>query len=312
MKISSLLSLMLLGVASACAQSRVPHFTIASGHGQMVLLGNSPARGGTTVIPTVLVPVTLSFSSRPDTGEPTTLSAKAAVPAILQSPIFARANFPGRQYTQYADALLRSTVHHAADWHTLLGAPEVHPLRIAIPPSAGYVLHDGRTGGQMAILDVEYLERKIFSLLPPEKGRLIVIATPNAAYYTWSDATICCSWGTHGIDPATGESFVLGTYLHATPAIVTEQDVQPLTQQLAEFVLDPEHNPLFHGDYSKSPGNHFARWKNPTTGRCSGTGVGSDYFLLEPTDTNLKNDFPVSKPYFVSSTVRMYHLQNAA
>jgi len=312
MRLGSLLSLVLFFVAAALAQSTLPHFTVADHHGSVTLLGRSPSQSKTTFIPTVLVPVTLSFVANPANGRPATLSSLSAVPAVLHSPVFARFGFSDSEHTQYADALLRSAVHHAAGWHTLLGSPAVHPLHITIPPRAGYLLSDGRTGGKMAILDVEYLERRIFAQLPSEKGKLFLIVTPNAAYYTWSDATICCSWGAHGIDPATGDSFVLGTYLHAAPAIVKEQDVQPLTQQLAEFVLDPEHNSLFHGDYAHAPGNHFAAWKNPVTGRCSGTGIGSDYFLLEPTDVNLKNNFPFSKPYFASTAARMYHLQNVA
>jgi chitinase len=312
MRIGSVLSFLLMLAASVSAQTPVPHFTIANGKGGIRLLGNSPSQSKTTVIPTVLVPVTLSFASTPATGTPAKLSPRSDLSAVLQSPVFARVNFPSAKETQYADALLRSAVHHASGWHTLLGQPAVRPLHITIPPSEGYLLHDGRTGGQMAILDVEYLEKKVFAQLPSEKDKLFIVVTPNTAYYTWGDATICCSWGTHGIDPATGDSFVLGTYLHAAPAIVKERNVQPLTQQLAEYVLDPTYDPLFHGGYAKAPGNHFAFWKNPATGRCSGTGIGSDYFLLEPTDTNLKNNFPAAKPYFLSITARTYQLQNVA
>ena len=57
------------------------------------------------------------------------------------------------------------------------------------------------------------------------------------------DATVCCGWGTHGVDAATGNSFVLGSYLADAPAIVTDRDIQPLTQQLAEFINDPLHDP---------------------------------------------------------------------
>uniref|UniRef100_A0A7V4XQ10 Glycoside hydrolase n=1 Tax=Acidobacterium capsulatum TaxID=33075 RepID=A0A7V4XQ10_9BACT len=312
MRLSGLLSLLLFVAASVSAQSSIPHFSVALDHGSITMLGSSPSHSETTAIPTVLVPVTLSFAATPATGEPASLSSLPDVTVIRQSPIFVDSQFQNAEHTQYVDALLRSAVHHAADWHTHLASPMVHPLHIAVPPSAGYLLSDGQTGGKVAILDMEYLEKKIFAQLPSEKGKLFVIVTPNTAFYTWGDATICCSWGTHGIDPATGDSFVLGTYLRAAPAIIKEQDIQPLTQQLAEFALDPEHDPLFHGAYAHAPGNHFAAWKNPVTGRCSGTGIGSDYFLLEPTDTNLKNNFPSSKPYFVSTTARMYHLQNVA
>ncbi len=47
-------------------------------------------------------------------------------------------------------------------------------------------------------------------------------------------------------------------------------------------------------------------------GICSGTGAGSTYFLLEPTDTNPKNNIP-SSPAFVARTGgTAWHLQNVA
>jgi len=130
--------------------------------------------------------------------------------------------------------------------------------------------------------------------------------TRNTAYYALGDATVCCSWGTHGVDSATGNSFVLASYLHNAPAVVTDDDVQPLTQQLAQFFKDPLHDPLFHDRNAKAPGNTFPAWMRQTA--CGGTGAGSTYFQLEPTDTNPKNNIPRSKPFAAGA----YHLQNVA
>ena len=96
---------------------------------------------------------------------------------------------------------------------------------------------------------------------------------------------------------------MLGSYLHDAPAVVEDADVQPLTQQLAEFVNDPLHDPLIHGRNVKVPGNTFPGWMRPASmrpgdqGGCGGTGVASTYFLLEPTNTNLKNNIPASKAF---------------
>ena len=89
--------------------------------------------------------------------------------------------------------------------------------------------------------------------------------------------------------------------------------MQPLTQQLAEFLNDPLHDPLFHGRGADPPGNAVS-WMRPASaqggdqGRCGGDQIATRYFLLEPTNTNPKNNFPGSKP-FVAAT---YHLQNVA
>lgn len=316
MKIARYALLALLAVSSAWAETPVPHFTVPTAHGPLVLLGNAPTAGKSTEIPTILVPVTLHFSTTAGTGEPTTLSALPDLPAILNSPIFKAANMGTGRPTQYVDALLSSSVRHAAGWHTLLGRPQVHPVTLDLPPSAGYVLHQGDTGRKIAVVDIEYLQKQIFSQLAAshaaKSNELVLVVTPNTTFYTWSDATICCSTGTHGIDQATGLSFVLGSYFHHAPAIASEQDIQPLTEQLAEYALDPTYNPLYHGGYSHAPGNHFPLWRNPHTSRCAGTGLASDYFLLEPTDTNLKNNFVTSPAYEVESAGRTYHLQNVA
>jgi chitinase len=309
MKPVLLFLLSLLVLPAAGAQGTVPTFKASSHYGSYAIAGRDPAQGGTTVLPTVLVPVTLSFES-----SAVVLDAKADVPQLLRSPIFSSAPFPTGGTTQYGDALLRSTFDHAQSWHTLLGRPTVQPVRIAIPAGDGYILTSHKTGRSIAVVDVEYLQRELFHKLPRQEGKLVIAVTRNTTYYAFGDATICCSWGAHGVDAATGNSFVLSSYLDAAPAIVKENDVQPLTEQLAEFFFDPLHDSLSHTDFAAAPGNHFSSWRRPGEGdeSCSGNGVGSNYFQLEPTDTNLKNNFPESKAYTLAAGGAVYHLQNVA
>ncbi len=94
--------------------------------------------------------------------------------------------------------------------------------------------------------------------------------------------------------------------------------MQPLTQQLGEFINDPLHDSLLGRHNRKGPGNTFPRWMRPASmrpgdqGSCGGTGVASAYFLLEPTDTNPKNNFPASKAFVAQVNGTSYHLQNVA
>ena len=80
----------------------------------------------------------------------------------------------------------------------------------------------------------------------------------------------------------------------------------------------PLHDPLLGGHNGKGPGNTFPRWMRPASmrpgdqGGCGGTGVASAYFLLEPTDTNLKNNIPASKAFVAQVNGTAYHLQNVA
>ncbi len=171
------------------------------------------------------------------------MDAAPDVPRLLRSPVFSKFAFPTGGTTQYADAMLRATFPKADRWHTLLGNPEVKALRIAVPVGYGYILTSKNSGGSFAVVDLEFLQRELFKQLPKQEGKLVVAMTHNTTYYALGDATVCCSWGTHGVDSATGNSFVLGSYLYAAPAVVEDDDVQPLTQQLGEFMNDPLHDP---------------------------------------------------------------------
>jgi chitinase len=308
-----LLALLALALPTTYAQGTIPTFKRAMGSATYTLAGRDPAQSGTTVIPTVLVPVTLTFE-----GKTARMDAAPDLPRILKSPIFSPFSFASGDKTQYADALLRATFPADAKGHTLLGKPEVKPVTIAIPVGYGYLLSSKKNGTYFAVVDSEFLQKEIFKQLPRQDGKLVIAVTHNTTYYAAADATVCCTWGTHGVDAATGNSFVLGSYLRDAPAIVTDRDIQPLTQQLAEFFNDPLHDPHIYFRTDTAPGNHFpASWLQPKAppsdeGRCGGSGIGSNYFLLEPTNVNPKNSFPASPSFSARSGGFTYHLQNVA
>ncbi len=302
----------------ANAQGSAPTFRHGVGQESYTLVGREPSQGGSTTIPTLLVPITLALEANKTADGPLLLDAAADVPKVLGSPVFAPFAFPTGGETQYADALLRSTFPDAADWHTLLGKPELKPVRIAVPVGYGYVLTSKSNGGSLAVVDIEFVQRELFKQIPKREGTLVVAVTHNTTYYALGDATVCCSWGTHGVDSATGNSFVLGSYLDGAPAVVEDADVQPLTQQLGEFVNDPLHDPLLHGRNAQGAGNTVPSWMRPVTTiadvprACGGSGVGSNYFLLAPTNTNPKNNIPASRAFVVQAGGATYHLQNVA
>ncbi len=307
-----------LPLQTAIAQGTVPTFKLTVKQASYTIFGNDPAQGTTTTVPTVLVPITLSFDTKKVDGKPFVMDASADVSAVLASPVFTSYAFASGGATQYADAMLRTTFPNAKEWHTLLGKPEVKPISIAVPAGYGYVLTSKKTGESFAVADVEFMQREIFKQIPKQDGKLVIAATRNTTYYVEGDATECCSWGTHGVDSATGNSFVLGSYLHGTPAVVEDKDLQPLTQQLAEFIKDPLHDPLVHFASKPYPGNVFPAWlRLPSVpagdqGRCGGTTAATAYFLLEPTNTNEKNNIPSSKPFVAHTGSATYHLQNVA
>lgn len=314
-----LLFFLALSSSLAWAQGTAPTFQYRGANTSYTLAGQDPAKGGTAVIPVLLVPVTLSFESRKAGGEPQVMNASADVPFILRSPVFAKFPFAGAGDTQYADALLRTTFAAAKAWHTLLGKPGIRPVKIAVPRGYGYVLTSKKTRTSLAMVDVEFLQREIFKQIPRQEGKLVIAVTHDTAYYAYGDATVCCSWGTHGVDSATGNSFVLASYLRHAPAIVGDRDVQPLTEQLAEFLMDPLHDPLFHPVFRgpRGPGNAVPAWMRPTAAAsaysgCGGAGIAATYTMMDPTETNPRSDLPVSDPWVVASRGMRWHVQNVA
>lgn len=306
-----------LSLQLARAQSALPTFEYVVGEGRYTLVGRDPANGSATTIATLLVPVTLAFAAK-DPARYRVMNPTRDIPAILASPIFSNFVFPSGGDTQYTDALLRTTFPNPG-WHTLLGKPEVRGVKINIPLGYGYILTSKPSGASLAVADIKFVQKALFRQLGRQPGKLIIAVTHNTAYYALGDATVCCSWGTHGLDAGTGNAFVLGSYLQAAPAIVEDQDIQPLTQQLGQFIKDPLHDPLFHSERNQRvPGNTFPSWMRPASmrpggdGLCGGTGAGSTYFLLEPTDINPKNNFPASKPFVAHRGGAVYHLQNIA
>ncbi|HUB83668.1 MAG TPA: glycosyl hydrolase family 18 protein [Bryobacteraceae bacterium] len=306
-----------LPVHFAAAQGTVPVFQRTVGQSSYTILGRDPAAGETTNIPAVLVPLALSFDSRKIAGKPLVMDAAGDVQPILASPIFSKFPFPDGDDTQYADALLRATFPNSKGWHTLLGHPETKPLRITIPTGSGYVLTSKTSGDSIAVVDLDFVKKELFKHIPKREGELIVAITHNTVFYALGDATVCCSWGTHGVDSATGNSFVLGSFLDAAAAPVQERDIQPLTQQLGELINDPLHDPDRYGG-SKAPGNIVPAWLRPVPLRpgepraCGGTGIATTYFLLAPTDTNARGNIPVSPPFAAPLGGSVYHLQNMA
>src|SRR5215831_48711 len=208
MKTARLLLIVFLVFASELGfgQGTAPTFRFNTAYGVVTLPGRDPSQSGTTVIPTVLVPVRLHFLAPAAENAPMTLDAAADVPRLLHSPVFSKSMFRAGEPTQYVDAMLRATTKTSSGYHTLLESPQVHPITVEIPPGYGYMLTSKRTGTRLGMADVEFVQREIFRQVPREKGKLVIAVTHNTAYYTYGDATVCCSWGTHGVDPSTGNS----------------------------------------------------------------------------------------------------------
>ncbi len=253
------------------------------------MVGNKPDAGGTVTIPTVVVPVSVKMAS---SGR--VIEAEKAARELVKSPVFQPHVF-GKETMQYGDALLHAEFANAAsDWHTVLAQPVVTAaIQVDVPIADGYWLHSRRTHKSLAVVDLDYLQKQVFAALPSGAAgadKLVILVTRDVAFYSLSDATVCCSTGTHGVNGA--QAFVVGSYFSAG-AMARYTDVQGVTQQMGEWLTDPLRT------------NKFPRWlKPPVNLSCGGSGGSSAYLLQQPTDF-LAAGANAAK-------VGRYHLENMA
>ncbi|MGC1785057.1 MAG: hypothetical protein WA708_21260 [Acidobacteriaceae bacterium] len=306
--------------APSSAPTALPTFTRSFTAGgkqySVVVAGRDPAVGGTTIIPTLLVPVSLAFDGYRDaSGERLVLNPTADVSKVAQSPIFQKYNF-ATGTTQYGDAVQRAEFYKEASakngkaaWHTLLGQPRIAPaIQIQIPAADGYLLTSKRTGHSLAIVDLEFVQKELFQQLAQANLRtdtLVIAVTKNTMFYPLNDATVCCSWGAHGVhlnpsgpslSPA--QPFILGTYLDSG-VVPRYSGIQTLSEQLVEWMNDPLHG---------TDTNRFPAWRNPPPNNsCGGRGEGSAYRFAEPTDSA-----SMSNATQVTMHGTVYHLANVA
>ena len=269
------------------------------------MAGENPRSGKTTVIPVVLVPVSLKFEAGQRAA---VMKAGTAVSRVLQSPIFQKYSFATGN-TQYADAVQRAQFYKTvenSDWHTLLGKPQIaSAIQIDIPKANGYTLHSRRTGKSLGVVDLDFVQQQLLQRAAANgigPGKLLIGLTENAVFYSLADATVCCSTGTHGAQPnAAGTSvqaFVISSYF-GSGVIPRYEDVQGISQQIAEWMNDPLRG------YRT---NEFPKWLEPPANfRCGGVAASSAYLLEQPTDfaqtTGSTRAMANGKPY---------HLENMA
>jgi chitinase len=295
------------------ATASVPTFTrsfrLAGKSFSYTVTGRSPEEGGTTIISTTLVPLSLIFDANTDqAGRKRIISAASDVAKVVQSPIFQKFAFATGN-TQYADAVQRAEFYHPAagkHWHTLFSQPRVTPaLEIEIPTADGYLLTSKRTGESLGVVDLDFVQQSLFksvSKMGASPGELVIALTRDVEFYPLDDATVCCSWGSHGVhldrSSKHGQAFILGTYLD--PGVVPAySDIQALTEQIAEWMNDP-----LQGNRA----NTFPPWQNPSeSGGCGGVGEGTFYRFAEPTDGG-----SISNSIAAPENGAVYHVENVA
>lgn len=301
------LSLLLPLVGPAQSVSSIPTFAHSFQNAAKeyvdIVAGGKPELGGTTTIQTVLVLLSLSFDAGGRIAGPT----QEDLQRVLSSPIFEDYPFATGN-TQYADAVQRAAFFETAkhDWHTLLQAPyAAASISIHVPAEHGYALHSKKSGKILAIADMDFVRRQLFTYLKnigASPDKLLIALTKDTAFYSLGDATVCCSVGSHNALPGgpgkAAQPLVIASYFDGG-SIRRYSDIQGVTQQIAEWMNDPLQG---------VGANHVPRWLQPPLNvKCQGPETSSAYLVEQPTDTS-----PLSNAFAVHVKGTVYHLENVA
>ena len=269
-----ILCLLLLLTGAASAQGTVPTFSYKAGDRSYTLAGADPARGGTTTIPVLLVPVALSFDAKRIAGKPFVMDAarRRTAPATLACLLEFR--FPSGGNTQYADAMLRTTFPRPARGIRCSAAggeaaQDRRARRLRVRP---HVEEDRRVlrGRRYRVPAKGALQADF----PKQDGKLVIAMTHNTTYYAAGDATSAAPGErTASIPPPATLSCSAPISMTRPPSSRT-RDVQPLTQQLARIRQRSAARPAVPRPQRQGPGKHLSRLDaSGEQAGCGGTGV---------------------------------------
>ena len=283
----------------------VPHFSGSfASDGRTVpytIVGARPQSGGTTQIPTQILPISMIFDGYVDeNGDPLVLDPEPILARVKGSPNFRAAQY-STGFTQFADAVQRAQFFKAMgdDWHTLLGAPQMlKPLRIEVPAGWAKVYRNHGTGAVYAVVDGAFFVSQlntVVQLADLKVDALPIALTMNVFLAPEADPKRCCVLGFHTAFDAgqRGDVQLVQTLVWASwtePGILgpTLADVTPMSHEISEWMNDPFGT------------NLVPDWQYPLgAGGCQNTLETAD-----PLATHPAAGFPVTIDNFT------YHPQN--
>ncbi len=233
------------------------HYTSFGRANPFNIVGTDPSLGAaTTIIPTVIVPIKLTFPS----GR--ILDGTNQVAATQNSPIFLTADYTtgGTDIgvTQYGDAILRAEFWNLpgfsqAGYHVLLGVPNIAPTVSITVPGSGCTASPHNPGGScgntyssgaIGVVNTNFFDAQLNALIASyTPNEMPIFLTDNV--FEGDDATVftCCTLGYHnseGPPIATAHTWIYAAYTRTGTfggnAIL---DVQALSHEVSEWLNDP-------------------------------------------------------------------------
>jgi hypothetical protein len=212
------------------------------------MVGSDPSKGSqTTTIPVTIIPLKMVFSGG------TSFNGTSRVSPTVNSPLFKSAKFISGT-TQYGDAIARaefwsSVSKKSPNYHVLVGTPTIaKTVTMNIPSSSGATATDPSTGKTIGLVDINYLDPQLQSLLVSLniKANTFPIFLSYNVYSTQGAPNLndCCIGGYHSV---VQNKAGLQTYAWSTEADEGVQggfseDVSALSHEMLEWFNDPFTN----------------------------------------------------------------------
>jgi hypothetical protein len=231
------------------------------------MVGNPPARGGTTSINAPVVPVALDLLN-PDGSVFLHYDPKPFILPTLQSPLFQNSTFTSSPIpTQITDAIQRAEFWSsmAPDWHTMLLGSLKQERTMQVP--AGFYYYALKNSGAcclFVLIDGDEFDNLLFPTVPTDTTTPIGAAEnagdittkdvstflfPNTYLYFNGDPNDCCVLGFHTYDfepgdPSNGNRerrYVVDYAAWISPGLFGSAfvDVTGLGHEIAEIFNDP-------------------------------------------------------------------------
>ncbi|MBV9481534.1 MAG: hypothetical protein JO249_12405 [Acidobacteria bacterium] len=229
------------------------------------MVGTDPRAGSaTTVVPTIIVPISLSFSNG------ARLDGSNRVQSVIASPIFQPFDSQAG-FTQYADAIYRASFYKfvqedSPSWHVLLGQPAVVATQyLSVPADKGLEFTGAHSGAPVGLMDIDWFSAQLRQLplkLKVDPNALTIFLTDNVFLFVGNPAK-CCIVGFHsGLMSPRINSTELYTFLWASysdPQVFDSplEDITALSHEIAEWYSNPFLS------------NEVPAWAQPGSSACS-------------------------------------------
>ena len=277
-----------------------------------LMVGRTPVRGGTTVIPAQLLPIAVVFegTTDPATGGPIKLAFDAQTLGLLiQGPDFAKAPY-GTGTTQFADAVQRAEFFpvERPTWHTLIRPSQLlGEVAIYVPDSVAgtpiYQMYQTSDKTYFATLDYNFFVSQLETIFQLEKTNPRALLIPLVRNLGLTQDGQCCVGGFHdAYEFSRGNTIFVQTFTYATwmdPGVgqaaygnPSFADILPLSHEISEWLNDPV------GSNEVEP-----PWEYPNSSNCQDNLEVADPIEYFPAD---QVAFPVTLNSYT------YHPQNVA